>query len=469
MSRLQTQRAIACLGGLLGRFTRDRSGNVAMIFGLVTMIVITLVGGAVDYGRWFNAKTQNQGALDAAVLAAGRALQTSGGNTAQAIDAGNTYYSKMKSLITVRDTSAFELTQDGTAVKGTSDAFVATPFLSLVGINELPIYIGAEAILAAGGNSESNLEVSLMLDVTGSMAGSKITDLKDAAKDLIDIVVWADQNEHTSKVAIAPFAPTVNVGDYFKAVTNEDPNGAPPTYSYPKSCYNKSGQLKKSCAGDSDYMVDPGYPPRARCVVERTGTYEYTEDAPAAGKWIPSWNAVTGSNSTTCTPGVSIVPLTADKTKLKATIDSFSASGMTAGAAGTVWAWYLISPTWSTIWPAESRPAPYSDLTTLGPNGQPRLMKIAVLMTDGEYNQHQGKSASATTVSNKAKSLCTNMKAKGILVYTVGFQLDTQLAKDTMLACATDASYAYNAGDGEELRQAFRDIALKIATLRINK
>jgi hypothetical protein len=61
------------------------------------------------------------------------------------------------------------------------------------------------------------------------------------------------------------------------------------------------------------------------------------------------------------------------------------------------------------------------------------------------------------------------MKAKGILVYTVGFQLDTQLAKDTMLACATDASYAYNAGDGEELRQAFRDIALKIATLRINK
>jgi hypothetical protein len=61
------------------------------------------------------------------------------------------------------------------------------------------------------------------------------------------------------------------------------------------------------------------------------------------------------------------------------------------------------------------------------------------------------------------------MKAKGIVVYTVGFQLDTQLAKTTMLNCATDPSYAYNAGDGEELRQAFRDIALKIATLRINK
>jgi len=128
----------------------------------------------------------------------------------------------------------------------------------------------------------------------------------------------------------------------------------------------------------------------------------------------------------------------------------------------------LISPEWNTIWPVQSRPASYSEITTMGPNGQPKLMKIAVLMTDGEYNTHQGKSASGSTVSTKAKSLCTGMKAKGVLVYTVGFQLDTQLAKDTMLNCA-DASYAYNAGDGEELRQAFRDIALKISTLRINK
>jgi hypothetical protein len=467
MSRLLTQRAAQC--GLLGRFARDRSGNVAMIFGLTTLIVVTLVGGAVDYGRWLNAKTQNQGALDAAVLAAGRTLQTSSGNSSLAIDTGNTYYGRMKSLITVNDTSAFELTQEGTAVRGTSDAYVKTPFLSLVGIDELPIFISAEAILAAGGNSESNLEVSVMLDVTGSMQGDKILDLKDAAKDLIDIIVWSDQSEHTSRVAIAPFAPAVNVGDYFKAVTNEDPNGSPPVYSYPSSCYKKNGKLKDSCEGDSDYLVSPGYKARSRCVVERTGTYEAKEDAPASGKWIPSWNAVTGSNSTSCTPAVSIVPLTADKTKLKDTIDQFSASGATAGAVGTGWAWYLISPEWSTIWPAASRPAPYADITTLGPMGQPKLMKIAVLMTDGEYNTYQGKDASGSTVSTKAKALCTNMKAKGILVYTVGFQLDTDLAKQTMLNCATDSSYAYNAGDGEELRQAFRDIALKIATLRINK
>ncbi len=458
MSRLLTQRAAQC--GLLSRFARDRSGNVAMIFGLTALIVVTVVGGAVDYGRWLNAKTQNQGALDAAVLAAGRTLQTSSGNTNLAIDTGNVYYNRMKSLVPVKDTSAFELTQEGTAVRGTSDSFVKTPFLSLIGIDELPVFISSEAILAAGGNSESNIEVSLMLDVTGSMGGSKITDLIDAAKDLIDIIVWSDQSEHTSKVAIAPFAPTVNVGDYFKAVTGQDPNGG-----YPESCYNKNGNVKNSCKGQ------PQYQPKAKCVVERTGTYEGKEDAPGSGKWIPTWNDTDEDliGVTTCTPSVSIVPLTADKTKLKGTIDQFKASGATAGAVGTAWSWYLISPEWTTIWPAESRPAPYADITTLGPMGQPKLIKIAVLMTDGEYNTYGGKSANSTTVSGKAKTLCTNMKAKGILVYTVGFQLDTNLSKETMLNCATDASYAYNAGDGEELRQAFRDIALKIATLRINK
>ena len=60
----------------------------------------------------------------------------------------------------------------------------------------------------------SNIEVSLMLDVTGSMCDpcTKINALKTAAKDLIDIVVWDDQSQYTSRVALAPFADAVNVG-----------------------------------------------------------------------------------------------------------------------------------------------------------------------------------------------------------------------------------------------------------------
>ena len=68
-----------------------------------------------------------------------------------------------------------------------------------------------------------SIEVSLMLDITGSMAGQKLTALKTAAKDLVNIIVWPDQSEHTSKVALVPYSMGVNVGDYADKV-----RGAPP-------------------------------------------------------------------------------------------------------------------------------------------------------------------------------------------------------------------------------------------------
>ena len=59
--------------------------------------------------------------------------------------------------------------------------------------------------MSSGG---TNVETSLMLDVTGSMCQpcTKIDAVKSAAKDLIDIVVWADQSKYYSRVALAPFA-----------------------------------------------------------------------------------------------------------------------------------------------------------------------------------------------------------------------------------------------------------------------
>lgn len=52
------------------------------------------------------------------------------------------------------------------------------------------------------------------------------------------------------------------------------------------------------------------------------------------------------------------------------------------------------------------------------------------------------------------------MKAAGIAVYTVGFALGgSQTAIDTLRNCATSSGYFYNSTTGDELRQAFRDIA----------
>jgi hypothetical protein len=64
--------------------------------------------------------------------------------------------------------------------------------------------------------------------------------------------------------------------------------------------------------------------------------------------------------------------------------------------------------------------------------------------------------------------LCDNMKAKGIVVYTVGFELSNgSTAKETLKKCATSLEHFYDADDVAALKLAFRDIALKISTLRI--
>jgi hypothetical protein len=99
-------------------------------------------------------------------------------------------------------------------------------------------------------------------------------------------------------------------------------------------------------------------------------------------------------------------------------------------------------------------------------------------MTDGEYNSEHdssgitvgengaGSSVNGTSSSNQAKSLCTDMKNNGIEVYTVGFDLGgNATAIDTLSNCATDSAHFYNTSTGDDLRQAFRDIALKISSL----
>ena len=62
--------------------------------------------------------------------------------------------------------------------------------------------------------SSRNIEVALVLDTTGSMAGQKIIDLRAAAKDLVDIVVQDIQTPWYSKVAVVPYSMAVNVDTY---------------------------------------------------------------------------------------------------------------------------------------------------------------------------------------------------------------------------------------------------------------
>jgi Flp pilus assembly protein TadG len=488
----------------LNAFSRDESGAVAIIFALTMVVVLSLVGGAIDYGRAVHARYQIQEAVDSAVLAAARVWQTENDiNLAQ--EKGLVHYNNNKPLTFSSQVSKFTPDFTANTISMEAEGVVPTPFLSLVRHEGYTVGAFAQARLDVGQNAGQSVEVSLMLDVTGSMcipSCSKIADLKAAAKDFIDIVVWADQSEHTSKVALVPFAETVNLGTTALAnsVRGNIRTGSctsqnspcislltdllagllPWVFGTPPNWYRFPEASSNVCPNGSTCTFKVS----DRCVTERTGSAAYTDDAPntASKKVGPGYfnNSTSAGNcgslnvSTTDVEKNSIQPLTNDKTLLKRRIDKLETDGGTAGHLGTAWAWYMLSPNWAYLWPSANQPKAY---------GAEKLQKYAILMTDGEYNTMYCNGAPAKNSSgaaincnatngqsyNQARTLCTNMKAKGITVYTVGFALDTQNAKDTLQQCASSPDKFFNAEDGAELRLSFRAIALEVAKLSLSQ
>lgn len=494
---------------LLARLGRDRRGSVAIMFGLCTFIVLTLVGAAVDYGRTILARERLQGTVDSAVLAAARIWQTEQDmNLAE--QKAIAHFDAMKPEgVGARLTSvASDLNQNTMTVAASGE--VNVPFLSFV-LNGQPLQIGASAQAkfcvgcssanggGGGGNDGYDIEVAMMLDITGSMAGTKIEDLREAAKDLIRIIVADDQSKQKSRIALVPFSHSVNAGSTLG----------------PAVAYNPSSSLTFTFR---DGRERTWYRTSAYCVSERQGTNAYTDVTPTGNNRLPRVY-FPGSSASNCQPAAEIVPLSSNKTALIAAIDDkqkFKADGFTGGNLGTAWAWYMLSPNWwsgiaSNIH-ASGRPADYpplpDDCTSWSTCSQEQrkgmpVMKYAVLMTDGEYNMQycngskngttgasipdrnagpgSGEKANCTSplggAAAQALALCTAMKDAGITVYTVGFGLGSSGTQVDMLRnCASSdghfskpAKLFYNTQTGDELRSAFRHIATSIATIYVSQ
>ncbi len=444
----------------IGTFRKDESGSVAIIFGLLATVLFLSVGAAVDIGRWQHARTRTLAAIDAAVLAGGRSFQVNP-DAAKALQvAANVYADNINTRSPVlSDNVAFVAVDNNTAFTATGNAWIQTPFLKMAKVDKLPLLNNAgtefaKAVLPGGGslNAKTHLEVSVMLDITGSMAGSKLTAMKTAAKDLVDIVVWADQSTYTSRIALVPFSSHVNVATYATAVRGASVSGTATPATYESAVYDRY----RITSGSSRLSL-------TTCVSERTGAEAYTDAPPTTARVGRAYGACAPSSSST------IIPLTNDKTALKNAIDSYSAAGSTAGHLGTAWAWYMISPKWAYLWPEANRPKSYEAAD---------VKKVIILMTDGEYNTQYcrgvetddaGCSGPNGSSDSQARKLCTEMRKQNVTLYSIGFQIDSSTAETTLKNfCASESDNYYKATTAKQLQEAFRDIALSISELRLS-
>lgn len=214
------------------------------------------------------------------------------------------------------------------------------------------------------------------------------------------------------------------------------------------------------------------------CVTERVGGEQYTDAAPSTRTVGFHYQATTNIGSNTTCKSKSIVPLTSTKKTLTDKIDTLTSDGSTAGHIGLAWGWYTVSPAWNQVFKGSSAPASYTALDTV---------KVVVLMTDGAFNTNYyngvtskdsfggtddriNVNATNGNAYSQAASLCANMRAKGIVMYTVGFNLgnDTN-TKNLMANCASKPENVFLPSSGVALKDAFKAIGQDINRLRISK
>ncbi len=175
-----------------------------------------------------------------------------------------------------------------------------------------------------------------------------------------------------------------------------------------------------------------------------------------------------------------LIPLTTDTGAIKTAIDAMTAVGETNIPMGLMWGWHALSPN--------------APIATGAAYGTPHLKKIVILMTDGEntlYDSGNGNdsyygglgfiwqgmlgltgsasdSQRAAAVNARLSQLCTNMKARGIEIYTV--RVEVQSGSSSLLQnCASSPAKFYNVANVSQLGAAFDAIAGAIANLRISK
>jgi Flp pilus assembly protein TadG len=188
------------------RFRMQTQGNVGLIFASMFTVLIGMGGGAIDYGAYIKLHSLLRSMTDGAVLAAATARSASSTVDLQAV--ANAYMTANWTPQSGGVSAHVSVTDDGQGtIHGAASTSVPMSFITIFGYNQMTATVSAAAQYGAG-----RAEVALVLDNTGSMAGSKIAALQQAASQLVTVLYQAPGSDQMVKVGLVPFTYYVNVG-----------------------------------------------------------------------------------------------------------------------------------------------------------------------------------------------------------------------------------------------------------------
>ena len=229
--------------------------------------------------------------------------------------------------------------------------------------------------------------------------------------------------------------------------------------------HDEGDDYDNSYIEDGDCGTNKSNKRKAMRCQKYTGKYSHPDkdDYRASG---PNWNC----------PPRALTALTNKLGPVVSAIETLQPSGNTVIPAGLLWGWRVLSPN-----------APFTEGEAYDENER---IKALVLLTDGENSVSGGGNGKNKSVYNafgyarnghlgnkngygaedeldsKTLTVCNNIKAKGIKLYTIGFQVNWH-TQDLLRNCASEDDMFYNSPSNEQLASIFQDIAQGLGELRI--
>jgi hypothetical protein len=433
------------------RFRNAQRGSIPTLLALTIAVVMVAGGTAVDMARLLATQAALSAAVDAAVL---QAVTSRLSSTSELEDLALSAFELNYDNLRYGELLETELNVSGNNYTFSAVARLDTSFMRLVGIDSVRVPVSAQALKQA-----KNLEVALVLDVTSSMSTTEIDTLQQAATDLVSTVMQGAGEGVTTRFSIVPYADAVNLGDYAEFARGPLSAG---------TCTTPGCEWYTFLTDNRSYKTYSS----TTCVTERTGDDAYTDDSVESSPvgYFYDFRSICNGNE--------ILPLTDDTEAIEQAIETLKTGRYTAGHIGVAWGWYTLSPNIG-LWSGNSIPDAYDSTLT---------SKVVVVMTDGQFNTAYCNGVYSSDESNETKqnrisckaqngssgsqalALCTAMKANGITIYTVGFDISSYASATSLLSsCSSGSEYSYLAESTDGLLATFSHIAARLGDIRLSR
>jgi len=438
------------------RFGGADDGNIAVIFAICCLPILTFVGAAIDYSRANNARSSMQAALDSTALMVSKDLSQGLITTSQITAKAQAYFA---ALYTNTDAQSTAVTATytasgsmGSTIQVNGSGSITTDFLRVAGFPTLNFNTTSTA---AWGNVR--MRVAMALDNTGSMGqDGKIGALRTAASSLVDQLSALAKNPGDVYISIVPFAKDVNVG-----ASNYNANWID---------WTDWDNNNQTCTGNwwNQTCTPKNHNTWTGCVTDRTQPYDTQNTTPASANVATLFPAdeYNENGETYCKPGNTpplqqIVPLSYDWSSLKSTISAMQPTGGTNQPIGMAWAWQTLQQTAPMNAPAEDPNYTYA--------------KAIILLSDGLNTEDRwpaygnGNTQFGGQIDARQRILCDNVKAQGITIYTV--QVNTGSPADptssVLQYCASGSQNFYLVTSASQTLTVFNSIGTSLSKLRV--